>query len=233
MTSKTERICAVIVAAGSGWRMGGVCKPLIKLGKKTLFEYVLEAFEGSRVSDITVVCSEDNRSALESLCEGKTSKPVLFAYGGNSRAESVFLGIKACGKCDLVCVHDCARPFVTAEIIDSVIDGAAETGASTACCPVTDTIKFVDDEHHTVYTPERRHLLSIQTPQCFKYGLYLPAYLLAASQKKKFTDETALLENAGTKVNYVKCDPNNIKLTTKSDLLTARAIRLIKEQDKK
>ena len=62
MTTKTDRICGIIVAAGSGRRMGGISKPLIKLVKKTLFEYVLEAFMQSAVSDITVVCSEENKN---------------------------------------------------------------------------------------------------------------------------------------------------------------------------
>lgn len=207
--------------------MGGISKPLIKLGQKTLFEYVLDAFSASSVTKIIVVCSKENEESLRSLSAGVTEKEIDFTLGGETRSESVFFGVKKCGKCDYVCVHDCARPFVTAEIIDSVIESAKETGASTACAPVTDTIKFVDEERHVIYTPQRRHLLSIQTPQCFKKDLYLPAYALASAQKAEFTDETALLENAGTKVKYLQTDSNNIKLTTKSDVMLARAIRLI------
>lgn len=232
MASKAEKIHAVIVAAGGGRRMGGVSKPLIKLGKKTLLEYVLEAFCDSCASKITVVCSRENESALKQLAAGFREKEIEFTLGGETRGESVCNGVKKCGKCDYVVVHDCARPFVTAGIIDSVVDGARETGVSAACAPVTDTIKFVDSEKGVIYTPERRHLLSIQTPQCFRYALYEPAYLLAKTQKKEYTDETALLEAAGNKVEYVRCDAGNIKLTTKSDVMTARAIRLIKERDK-
>ena len=212
--------------------MGGISKPLIKLGKKTLFEYVLEAFMQSAVSDITVVCSEENKNQLSELASPFTDKPVFFTLGGKTRAESVFNGVKNCGKCGFVIVHDCARPFVTPELINSVIDAAKETGAATACAKVADTVKIVDAERNIIYTPERRHLLAIQTPQCFKYDLYLPAYLLAASQRKEFTDESALLENAGTKVSYCETEEINIKLTTKNDVNVARAIRLLKEQGK-
>ena len=215
---RADVVRAVIVAAGSGKRMGGVSKPLIKLGKKTLFEYVLEAFCASSVDSIVVVCSGQNEEALKDIAANFGEKPISFSPGGNTRAESVFFGVKECGRCDYVCVHDCARPFVTPEIIENVIAGAKETGASTACSPVTDTIKFVDEEHGAIYTPEREHLLSIQTPQCFRREYYLPAFALAASDKKVFTDESALMEHAGIKVNYVRCDASNIKLTTKDDL---------------
>ena len=231
MATKADRVSAVIVAAGSGKRMGGVSKPLIKLGKKTLFEYVLEAFEASCVSEVAVVCSAQNEDALKEIAQNAAvSKPVFFVRGGDTRAESVFHGVRACGSNGYVCVHDCARPFVTAEIIDSVVEGARRAGASTACAPVTDTIKFVDAERGVIYTPERKHLLSIQTPQCFKKEYYLPAYALAAADGSEFTDESALMEHAGHKVEYVACDPSNVKITTRSDLTTARAIRLIKEK---
>ncbi|MBO4277955.1 MAG: 2-C-methyl-D-erythritol 4-phosphate cytidylyltransferase [Clostridia bacterium] len=230
MATRAESVFAVIVAAGGGTRMGGVSKPLIKLGKKTLFEYVLQAFCDSEAEKITVVCTPGNAQALKELAAGD-SKPVEFTFGGETRADSVFNGVKKCGKCGYAVVHDCARPFVTPEIIASVIAGAKETGVSTACTQVTDTVKYVDAENGVIYTPERKNLLAIQTPQCFAYPLYLPAYLLAKSQKHEYTDETSMLEAAGAKVKYVICDASNIKLTTKADVMTARAIRLIKEHD--
>ena len=231
MATKAENVFAVIVAAGGGTRMGGVSKPLIKLGKKTLFEYVMDSFCASEAEKITVVCSAANEAALKELASAYASKPVEFAGGGETRADSVFNGVKKCGKCGYVIVHDCARPFVTPEIIAAVVEGARNTGVSTACTPVTDTVKYVDAEHGVIYTPERRNLLAIQTPQCFRYGLYLPAYLLARSGGREYTDETSMLEAAGNRVEYVRCDASNIKLTTKADVMTARAIRLIREHD--
>lgn len=226
---QTDKVCAVIVAAGSGTRMGGVSKPEIKLDGITLFERVLSAFCASDVHEIVVVAGE-NRPRLEAIAAPYTQKPIRFTNGGKTRSESVFNGVSAASKhCTLICAHDCARPFVTPSIIREVIDGAAETGASTACAKVTDTIKYVDEEHHSVYTPNRDCLLAIQTPQVFRKDRYEVAYALACKRGNAFTDETSMLEAAGARVAYVPTDPRNIKLTTKEDILLARAILLVRK----
>ena len=230
MSMKTDSVCGIIVAAGSGTRMGGVSKPEIKLNGKTLFERVLEAFLASPVDEIVVVGGE-NLPRLR-LLAGRYSPavPLRFCEGGKTRSESVFAGVcQASPGVSYACVHDCARPFVTSEIISAVIEGAKKTGAATACSPVTDTIKFVDTEHKTVYTPKRDHLLAIQTPQVFKKESYTVAYALATKQGGVFTDETSMLEAAGATVEYVQTDPRNIKLTTKEDILLARAMLLVEK----
>ncbi|MBQ9793935.1 MAG: 2-C-methyl-D-erythritol 4-phosphate cytidylyltransferase [Clostridia bacterium] len=230
MSMKTDSVCGVIVAAGSGTRMGGVSKPEIKLNGKTLFERVLEAFLASPVDEIVVVGGE-NLPRLR-LLAGRYSPavPLRFCEGGKTRSESVFAGVcQASPGVSYACVHDCARPFVTSEIISAVIEGAKKTGAATACSPVTDTIKFVDTEHKTVYTPKRDHLLAIQTPQVFKKESYTVAYALAVKQGGVFTDETSMLEAAGATVEYVQTDPRNIKLTTKEDIVLARAMLLVEK----
>lgn len=230
MSMKTDSVCGIIVAAGSGTRMGGVSKPEIKLNGKTLFERVLEAFLASPVDEIVVVGGE-NLPRLR-LLAGRYSPavPLRFCEGGKIRSESVFAGVcQASPGVSYACVHDCARPFVTSEIISAVIEGAKKTGAATACSPVTDTIKFVDTEHKTVYTPKRDHLLAIQTPQVFKKESYTVAYALAVKQGGVFTDETSMLEAAGATVEYVQTDPRNIKLTTKEDIILARAMLLVEK----
>ena len=88
-----KKACAVIAAAGSGRRMGGISKPNIEILGKTLFEYVLEAFDESCVCGVNVVCSEDNEASLRALA-GNALKPVTFTRGGATRAESVANGIK-------------------------------------------------------------------------------------------------------------------------------------------
>ncbi len=230
MSMKTDSVCGIIVAAGSGTRMGGVSKPEIKLNGKTLFERVLEAFLASPVDEIVVVGGE-NLPRLRLLAgHYSPAVPLRFCEGGKTRSESVFAGVcQASPGVSYACVHDCARPFVTSEIISAVIEGAKKTGAATACSPVTDTIKFVDTEHKTVYTPKRDHLLAIQTPQVFKKESYTVAYALAVKQGGVFTDETSMLEAAGATVEYVQTDPRNIKLTTKEDILLARAMLLVEK----
>lgn len=227
---QVDSVCGIIVAAGSGTRMGGVSKPEIKLGKKTLFEMVLEAFAASKVNEIVVVGGE-NLPRLRLLAEKVSlSKPLTFCEGGKTRSESVFKGVCHISTAvKFACVHDCARPFVTAEIIDAVIQGASKTGASTACAPVTDTIKYVDTEHHSIYTPKRDFLLAVQTPQVFAKTAFTAAYAMACKKGGIFTDETSMLENAGAKVEYVQTSPRNIKLTTKEDILLAKAMLLVEK----
>lgn len=228
-------VSAIIVAAGGGTRMGGISKPEIKLNGKTLLERVLETFLASSVYDITVVCGA-NRERLQMIAQTvpTAGKPVRFCDGGKTRSQSVFAG--ACSieaKDRLLCVHDCARPFVTAELIDTVIEAAKTSGAATACSPVTDTIKFVDEEHHAIYTPKRKHLLAIQTPQVFRHDQYEVAYALALRQSRAdaYTDETSMLEAAGVSVTYVHTDARNIKLTTREDITLARAILSIQKSE--
>ena len=228
----SDSVCAVIVAAGNGTRMGGISKPEIRLDGKTLFAWVLTAFLDSCVQEIVVVCGK-NRERLEAIAAGlHPQKPIRFCTGGKERSASVYNGVQQASKgCSFLCVHDCARPFVTAELIDSVIQEAIPTGAATACTAVTDTVKYVDEEHRNIYTPKREHLLAIQTPQVFRRDFYEVAYALAMKSGETYTDESALLEAAGAKVAYVKTDARNIKLTTKADILLARAQLLIEKQE--
>ena len=227
-------VSAVVVAAGRGSRMGGISKPEIKIGGKTLLNWVLDAFLGSDVLEIVVVCGS-NRPDLEKWIPSDASKPIRLCNGGKTRTESVWNGVSATSpESPLVCVHDCARPFLTPEIIASVVSGAVKTGAATACCPVTDTIKYVDPEHHSVFTPDRDCLIAMQTPQVFRKDWYRVAYGKALVDAKKsgaaFTDETSMLEKAGFRVEYVECPPSNMKLTTKDDILKARAIYLLQKK---
>ena len=203
--------------------MGGVAKPLIKLGAKTVFEYVLEAFFASCVDEIVIVSSD--KDAFIPYIPKSPVKPISFAEGGKTRMLSVYNGVAASSKGDgIVCVHDCARPFVTARIIDKVIDAAIQSGAATASRPVTDTVKYVNNEAKTVYTPERKYLVSVQTPQAFKKRLYTIAFALAVKQGLSATDETSMLENAGVTVTYCETPGTNIKLTTPEDIKTAKAM---------
>lgn len=224
-------VSAVVVAAGSGTRMGGISKPEIKLHGKPLLLHVLDAFFRAEVSEIIVVCGS-NRSRLEALAPENPPVPVRFCAGGAVRSESVFRGVCAASRSsDYICVHDCARPFVTPELIDETIREAIRTGAASACSPVTDTVKYVDEERHVIYTPVRKHLIAMQTPQVFRKDQYRAAYAIALRKKADYTDETAMLEAAGVKVAYVRGPASNIKLTTKEDLLLARAIVLLREKE--
>lgn len=223
---------AVIAAAGSGRRMGGVSKPNIELLGKTLFEYVMEAFCQSSVDRIAVVCSEDNEDSLRRLAEG-FKKPVVFLRGGETRAESVRNGICQCGDAEIICVHDCARPFITKEMIEESISAAEEFGAACVCSPITDTVKYKDPETGIVSTPDRANMFAVQTPQCFKKERYLRALEAFGEGISSFTDETSLLEAMGTEVKYIKTLAVNMKLTAIDDVPIAEILmkRRVKTND--
>lgn len=223
-----RKSCAVIAAAGSGRRMGGVSKPNIKVLGKTLFEYVLGAFEKSQVSEIVVVCSEDNEQSLRELAID-CKKPIIFTRGGETRAESVRNGVAKSSKdIEIICVHDCARPFVTAEMIDESIEKARAFGASCVSAEVTDTIKH-KDASGVVSTPDRSALFAVQTPQCFNKSLYLRAVDMLGNDISSFTDETSLLEEIGVEVCYIKRKETNMKLTTTDDVPIAEFLMSKKE----
>lgn len=203
--------------------MGGVSKPNIVIAEKTLFEYVLSAFGESCVDEIVVVCSEDNEMSLRAKAEG-FKKPLSFVRGGKTRAESVFSGVcAASGDADIICTHDCARPFISAEMIDLAVKTAEKTGASCVCAPVTDTVK-IKNADGSVSTPERSRLFAVQTPQCFKKSLYLSAKAKIGNAYCGFTDETSLLEAGGYTVEYIINSENNMKLTSQSDIPLAEAV---------
>lgn len=202
--------------------MGGVSKPNIELLGKTLFEYVLDAFEKSFIDEIVVVCSEDNESSLAKLAKSY-SKPIKLVRGGETRAESVFNGISA-SDAEVFCVHDCARPFITKELIEKTVASAAEFGAACVCSPVIDTLKYKDPITGLVSTPERANMFAVQTPQCFKKSLYTQARTAVGDRISEFTDETSLLETIKAEVKYIKHLDTNMKLTAIDDVPIAEII---------
>lgn len=224
MKADKPYVTAIIAGAGSGTRMGGVNKPFIKIGEKTAFRMVMEAFSSSAVIDEIVIVCRDKAPYEKELVDFPKAN-VRFADGGKTRTQSVMNGVKAASnKSRFFCIHDCARPLVTVEIIEKVVAAAMEKGAATACTPVTDTIKYVDRETGTVYTPERSKLLALQTPQVFSAEIYKIAAAMAEKEGITATDDTALAEHAGFKVEYVETDKTNIKLTSVEDVYTARFI---------
>ena len=214
---------AVIAAAGSGQRMGGISKPNIELLGKSLFEYVMEAFCQSSVDGIAVVCSEDNEESLRRIANG-FAKPIIFLRGGKTRAESVRNGIDRCGDAEIICVHDCARPFITKEMIEESISAAEEFGAACVCSPITDTVKYKEPETGIVSTPARENMFAVQTPQCFKKEHYLRAEEAFREEISLFTDETSLLEAIGIEVKYIKTLNTNMKLTAIDDVPIAEIL---------
>jgi 2-C-methyl-D-erythritol 4-phosphate cytidylyltransferase len=216
----------VIPAAGQGKRMNaGKNKQFIELEQVPIIIHTLRVFEGhSMCSGIILVINEQEKEEFQKLLdEFHITKVKEIVSGGNERQFSVYNGLQAVNDCELVLVHDGARPFILHKSIEKLLDKAQETGAATLAVPVKDTIKRVEN-NLVVETVERSTLWSVQTPQAFLLPLILDAHDQANQGNYLGTDDASLIERAGKPVSIVLGDYKNIKLTTPEDLLLAKAI---------
>ena len=212
----------VIVAAGTGSRMNmGINKQFIKLEGKEIIAYTIEKFYNNlNIEDIVVVVKEDESEFFKKeILDKYNFKNVKIAYGGKERQDSVYNGLKLLDeKCDVVLIHDGARPFVSDKIIDKSIEEAKEHKAIVVGVPVKDTIKVIDNDKNIVDTPNRSVLWAVQTPQTFDYNILIDAYKDAFKNKFYGTDDAMLVERIGYKVKMLEGSYNNIKITTQEDL---------------
>jgi len=212
----------VIVAAGTGSRMNmGINKQFIKLEGKEVIVYTIEKFYNNpNIDDIVVVVKESESEFFKKeIIERYNFKNIKIAYGGKERQDSVYNGLKLLDeKCDIVLIHDGARPFVSNKTIDTCIEEAKEHKAIVVGVPVKDTIKVIDSNNNIVDTPNRSVLWAVQTPQTFNYNILLNAYEDAFKSRFYGTDDAMLVERIGHKVKMVEGSYNNIKITTKEDL---------------
>ena len=212
----------VIVAAGTGSRMNmGINKQFIKLKGKEIIAYTIEKFyNNSNIEDIVVVVKEDEAEFFDKeIIEKYNFKNIKIAYGGKERQDSVYNGLKLLDKkCDIVLIHDGARPFVSDKIIDNSIEKVKEHKAIVVGVPVKDTIKVIDNDKNIVDTPNRSVLWAVQTPQTFSYKILIDAYEDAFKSGFYGTDDAMLVERIGYKVKMIEGSYNNIKITTQEDL---------------
>jgi 2-C-methyl-D-erythritol 4-phosphate cytidylyltransferase len=218
-----QKVSAIIVAAGESRRMGGIDKVFAPLSERAVISYVLDAFEKCQVvNQIIVVVSKNNvEKCRELIAKNNYSKPIEVCAGGKRRQDSVAVGLKELRDCDWVVIHDGARPLVTKELIEEGLAAARETGAAVAAVPVTDTIKTADEDRIVRQTPPRQNLWAIQTPQVFDYNLILKAYQKAEGE---VTDDASLVEALGGKVKLYMGAYDNIKITTKKDLMVVEVL---------
>lgn len=214
---------AVILGAGNGTRMGiDKSKLLLDLCGKTVIERSVEAFLNLAVIDeIIVVCRECD---VEEFSRLLPDEEVSFVVGGATRQESVKNAVETIDECDYIIIHDGARPLVSQNTILKTLDEAQISQAAATGVYVKDTIKVIDKDLNIVDTPERSSLISIQTPQIFDFSVYKKALEKATEQKKDFTDDCRLVENLGLQVKTVIGEYENLKITTKSDVILAEAL---------
>ena len=215
---------AVIVAAGTASRMGGIDKIMAPLGGEPVILRTIRAFQESEViREIVIVTRTDLIDPIMDLCQG-FDKVQAVVCGGSSRPESVEHGLSALSnKVKLVAIQDGARPLVSWQIIDRTVRAAHSYGAAAPGVPVKDTVKIVTGGVVTE-TPDRNTLQAIQTPQVFDIHLLKGALEQAKKAGAAITDDCSAVERLGMSVRIVEGDERNIKVTTPMDLAIARLL---------
>ena len=215
---------AVIVAAGSASRMGGIDKVMAQLPGEPMIRRTVRAFQtADAITSIVIVTREGLIRPISALCRDM-DKVVAVVAGGSSRQESVHLGLNALPKgTKLAAVHDGARPMISWEVIDRTVRAANTYGAAAPAIPVKDTIKVVQGGL-VKETPDRATLQAVQTPQVFDFDLLRGALKKAETDGAQVTDDCSAVERLGMKIKIVEGDERNLKVTTPLDLKIAELL---------
>ena len=222
-SSAATSVGAVIVAAGESRRMQGIDKIFHPLdGIPIVWHSILALQSHPSVVDVILVTSRSNFERAEELIGTQGYQgSVRVCEGGERRQDSVLQGLKTLKECELVVVHDGARPFISGELVDRGIATALRSGAAIAAVPVKDTIKASDGDGVVTRTIPRDRLWAIQTPQVFRTSLLEEAHRRVT---ETVTDDASMVEAIGHPVQLFLGSYYNIKVTTPEDLTIANAI---------
>lgn len=226
----------IVLAAGSGKRMNAnVQKQFMEVHGRPLIYYALKAFEESRVDRIILVTgAESLEYCRHDIVEHYGfSKVTAVVAGGSERYHSVYHGLQAAEGSDYVLIHDGARPMVTAELINVLIDEVQKNKACISGMPVKDTIKMTDADGVVESTPDRSRLWVVHTPQAFDYALICEVHerFRNAGCPADVTDDGMLVEQyTDHPVKMVPGSYANVKVTTPEDLpLAERLLEWVRE----
>ena len=217
-----SRNCAIIMAAGKGRRMGkSINKQYLNIWAYPILYYTLKAFsENKGIDDIIIVVAEGEIDYCREQIIKKYnfSKVKNVVVGGKERQQSVLNGLNAVTNCEIVLIHDGARPFIDQSIITNAIIYANLYGACACGVEPKDTIKLKDHSGFSLETPKREMLFCVQTPQAFEYNMILDCHRKINDEGIKVTDDTMVVERYGNKVYLYEGSYYNIKVTTPEDL---------------
>lgn len=215
-----ENIICIVAAAGRGMRFGRETpKSFYPVQNRTLLAWSLLGIDawGSVERYIVMVPAGWEEKAGE---EVRTQAPGLdcrFLAGGETRQESVAIGLKSIKGADLVIVHDACRPIVSTHLVERVAGAARQSGAAVPALEATDTLGRIRDENLEGIVPRDR-VVGIQTPQAFRFDILKKAFETADETIRTATDESSLVLAAGFPVRVVEGERWNIKVTVKEDL---------------
>lgn len=217
------RLYAVIVAGGSGKRMGAdIPKQYLELAGRPVLMRTLERFKAYDESIEVITVLPENQLLFWAELQKKYSFtiPHTLVKGGKARFFSVRNGLKFVEEQGLVAIHDGVRPFVSLDTIKRCFETAEKLGNAIPVITPSDTLRMVTD---TGSTPMNRlHVRQVQTPQVFNTGLIKKAY--QQDYLPEFTDDATVLEKTGIKINLVDGNRENIKITNPEDLVISNAL---------
>lgn len=216
----------ILPAAGSGKRMGADKNKLfLELVNKPVLAHTLTVFqEDEACRAIYLAIKPSEKSIIQDmLARYNITKVVAMVEGGSERQYSVNACVKEMESAGIVLVHDAARPFIQTHTIHELMKKAAEKGAAIAGVKAKDTMKRVSNGL-IEGTLNRDNVWMIQTPQAFEFDLLKKAQQQAELDGFLGTDESMLVERIGESVFIVESDYENVKITTKEDLVFGEAI---------
>ena len=212
---------AIILASGSGKRFNNdLPKQFANINNKTILEYSIEAFENNELIDgiILVIHPQYNDLTYKIIKNNGYKKVLKIIDGGEERKDSSYIGVNSVDETEAnVLIHDCARPFVSQDIIKRCVEALKENSAVAVAIPTSDTIINVHD-NIIAEVPQRSSLMRIQTPQCFRLSLIKKAHELSKNDNN-FTDDCGLvLKYNLAQIHIVEGSVQNIKITTPEDI---------------
>ena len=214
---------AVIVAGGSGTRMGGeIPKQFMLLKEKPLLYYPINTFLSTFTDlDVILVLPVDHVGKGQEIIDAYFDKDrVQITEGGDTRFQSVKNGLQLVQEDSIVFVHDAVRCLVTKELIKRCYKTAVETGSAVPAIASRDSVRLVNEAGNDPF--DRTKVMLIQTPQTFHSKILLPSFQI--DYKDKFTDEATVVEAFGLKISLVEGEENNIKITRPLDLQIAEQL---------
>lgn len=221
---KEHTVSAIVTCAGKGTRFGSN-KLLVELGGMTVLERTVRAVALPFIDEIVVTISAENEDIYRRILIDEANLPVTLVIGGAERHLSARKGLKATTG-DIVLVHDGVRPFVTEDLITTVLDAAIEDGAAMLGTPSTVQVKLVGDDGFIEGSLDRSHSWLGQTPQAFQRKLLKKSYKRAIKTNyERVSDDADLVhEFMEVPARILPGHVNNIKITTPQDLGTAQLI---------
>lgn len=221
---------AIITVGGSGTRMQNECgttKQFMQISGLPVVTRTILQFQDSPYIDEIIIVAKDDEIDLytDMIHDYSMNKVKRVVKGGSTRQESVLNGFKSISKdSKYVCIHDGVRCLITQENISAVMKAAYTNNCACAASRVYDTLKTADSSLFIKDTPDREKTWCAQTPQVFRTDLYRACAYSAKKEGLSVTDDCMLVEHYGFKIKLVDCGRNNLKITTKDDIILAEAI---------